>query len=136
MPAKKPSSSTSKDGHPALEPVVRKLMIDRLTAEIASAFAAEEIETLVLKGPALAAWLYLDEIRIYGDSDLMVAPKNRARAVSLLEERHFRTWVLAPLSVDPGGTKFQRGDDDVDLHCAIPGLFGDPEAIWTSIFAN
>jgi hypothetical protein len=137
MPESKRSPAPRrKCSHPALDPVVRKLMIDQLTVEIVGAFVAEGIETLVLKGPVLAEWLYAGEIRTYVDSDLMVAPKNWARAAQLLEQRQFRSWVLAPLSVDPGGTKFQRGDDDVDLHRTIPGLFGDPDAIWTSVYAR
>jgi hypothetical protein len=119
--------------------VVRKLLIDRVTVEVAQAFADEGIETLVLKGPVLAAWLYPDEIRTYCDSDLMVAPEHRLRAVRALERLGFaeyRSWMPSPLSLDPGGTAYQRGDDMVDLHCVLPGLEGNPEAIWASVLAS
>jgi hypothetical protein len=121
---------------PGFHLVVRKLLIDRLTVEIAGAFQTEGIETLVLKGPALAEWLYPGEVRTYCDSDLMVAPENRPLAVSVLERLGFRSWVLSPLSVDPGGTAFQRGHDMVDLHCVLPGLDGDPGMIWASFLAS
>jgi hypothetical protein len=121
---------------PRLLSTVRKLQMDSLTAEVVRIFGAEGIETLVLKGPVLADWLYPGELRIYCDSDLLVAPETRARAVGLLEEMGFRSWALTPLSVDPGGTDFRLGDKSVDLHSTIPGLFGRPETIWEDIYAR
>ncbi len=60
-----------------------------LTAEVASAFASEGIGTVVLKGPVLARWLYPGEVRPYVDADLMVAPDDRARTVSVLKRLGF-----------------------------------------------
>lgn len=107
--------------------------VDVLTAEVASAFTGEGIDTLVLKGPVLARCLYPDGVRPYGDADLMVAPADRARAIGVLERLGFaedRPWVPTPLSVGMGGTEFSRGGEMVDLHCRLPGLAGDPDAIW------
>ena len=118
---------------PSLHLMRRKVTIDRLTAEIADALQAIGLETIVLKGPVLAAWLYPGELRQYCDSDLMVAPERWAQAARVLKQMGFRSWVLRPLFVDPGGTAFQRDADIVDLHYAIPGLFGDPRAVWDSI---
>jgi hypothetical protein len=105
-----------------------------------SAFGHEEIETLVLKGPVLARWLYPGEVRTYNDSDLMVAPDARARAVTVLERLGFTEycpWMPVPLSLDPGGTAFDRsGKGIVDLHCQLPGLDGDPDAIWGRLAAS
>ncbi|HTD09987.1 MAG TPA: nucleotidyltransferase family protein [Solirubrobacteraceae bacterium] len=113
--------------------------IDALTAEVAGAFAGEGIGTVVLKGPVLARWLYPGEVRAYGDSDLMVAPDDRARAVSVLERLGFAeycAWMPTPLSLDPGGTAFGRRGAMVDLHCQLPGLNGDPDAIWGRLAAS
>ena len=114
--------------------------VDALTAEVAGAFGREGIETLVLKGPVLAKWLYPGEVRPYVDSDLMVAPENRARAVGVLERLGFAEylpWMPTPLSLDPGGTAFnRRGGGMVDLHCQLPGLDGDPDAIWGRLAAS
>ncbi len=118
---------------PSFQLMRRKVTIDRLTAEIAGALEANGLETIVLKGPVLAAWLYPGELRQYCDSDLMVAPEQWAQAAGVLKQMGFRSWVLRPLFVDPGGTAFQRDAAIVDLHYAIPGLFGDPGAIWDSI---
>lgn len=108
--------------------------VDALTAEIAGALTGEGIGTVVLKGPVLAKWLYPGEVRPYVDSDLMVAPNDRSRAVSVLERLGFveyLPWMPSPLSLDPGGTAFSRPDGGmVDLHCQLPGLDGDPAAIW------
>ncbi len=114
--------------------------VDALTAEVASAFTREGISTVVLKGPVLAKWLYPGEVRPYVDSDLMVAPENRARAVGVLEWLGFAEylpWMPTPLSLDIGRTTFSRsGGGMVDLHCQLPGLDGDPDAIWGCLAAS
>lgn len=111
--------------------------IDALTAEVAGAFGREGIETLVLKGPVLAKWLYPGEVRAYVDSDLMVAPGNRARAVAVLERLGFvecDPWMPSALFMATWATAFYRHDDGtVDLHCQLPGLDGDPHAIWDRV---
>jgi hypothetical protein len=120
--------------------LARNLAVDALTAEVAGAFDGEGIRTLVLKGPMLAKWLYPGEVRPYVDSDLMVSPEDRARAVSVLERLGFvehLPWMPTPLSLDPGGTAFiRRGGGMVDLHCQLPGLDGDPAAIWGRMAAR
>ena len=88
----------------------RNFAIDALTAEVAGAFGREGIEMLVLKGPVLAKWLYPGEVRPYNDSDLMVAPEDRARAVGVLERLGFvddRPWVPSPACRGPGGHAVQ-----------------------------
>jgi Uncharacterised nucleotidyltransferase len=114
--------------------------VDALTAEVVSAFTGEGIDTVVLKGPVLARWLYPGEVRPYIDSDLMVAPENRVRAVSVLKRLGFeehRPWMPVPLLLDPGGTAFNRpGGGMVDLHCQLPGLDGDPDVIWGRLAAS
>jgi hypothetical protein len=70
----------------------------------------------------------------------MVASENRARAVSALERLGFVehcAWMPTPLSLDPGGTAFNRpGKGMVELHCQLPGLDGDPDAIWGCLAAS
>src|ERR1700761_3803432 len=81
---------------PNFRTVVRKLLIDRFTAEVTTRFIQDGIEVLVLKGPVLAEWLYPGEVRGYCDSDLMVAPDCREGAASILEELGFieyRPWM-------------------------------------------
>ncbi len=115
---------------------VRNVAIDRLAAEIATAFAAAGIETLVLKGPVLAAWLYPGEIRPYGDADLMVAPRDWEAAVAILERLGFADH-LGPLAHPRmesfASTAFLRGEDNLDLHCVLHGLDGAPERVWAAL---
>ncbi len=119
--------------------LARNFAVDALTAEVAGAFGREGIETLVLKGPVLAKWLYPGEVRPYFDSDLMVAPSDRARAVGVLDGLGFvehMPWLPEPLSLDIGRTAFSRGGGMVDLHCQLPGLDGDPVAVWDCLSAR
>src|ERR1700679_1423877 len=67
----------------------------------------------------LARWLYPGVVRPYGDSDLMVAPKSRARAGGVLEHLGFvehLPWMPTPLSLDPGGTAFKRPGGGMVAH--------------------
>jgi hypothetical protein len=119
--------------------VVRNLVIDQLTAEIAKTFAEDGIDTLVLKGPALAEWLYPGEVRPYGDSDIMVAPGDWDQAVTVLNRLGFSDYLgpmAHPRMESFSGTCFARDDKGVDLHCALDGLEGDREAIWVSLLAG
>ena len=117
----------------------RNLMVDRLTAEVAGAFRAEGIESLVLKGPALAEWLYPGEVRPYMDSDLMIAPADWPPALRVLERLAFHRY-LDPLSHPPiesvAATEFLRGSQNLDLHRTLPGLDGPPDVITASLMAG
>lgn len=131
-------------GGPRLEPVMRwmaahTILIDRQTAEIAGALEAEGIDTLVLKGPVLASWLYPGEVRPYGDSDLMVAPGDWDRAVALLERLGFSDHLgpmAHPRMESYASTAFLRGDQNIDLHCALHGLHGELQPVWEDLWAG
>jgi Uncharacterised nucleotidyltransferase len=120
---------------------VRNLAIDRLAAEIAGEFAAVGIESVVLKGPVLAAWLYPGEVRPYGDADLLVPPGSWDAAVAVLERLGFadRLGPLAhPRMESFASTAFIRGErdeDNLDLHCALHGLEADPARVWSGFAA-
>jgi hypothetical protein len=119
--------------------LARNFVVDAVTAEVAGAFAGEGIGTVVLKGPVLAKWLYPGEVRPYGDSDLLVAPGDRVRAVRVLQRLGFVAYLpgmLSLLPLDEGPTKFSRGGDVVDLHSKVTGLDGDPDAVWGWLAAS
>jgi hypothetical protein len=115
---------------------VRNLAIDRLAAEVATAFATAGIEALVLKGPVLAAWLYPGEVRPYGDADLLVAPGDWVGAVAVLRRLGFSDHLgpmAHPRMESFASTAFLRGEhkeDNLDLHCTLHGLGADPARIW------
>jgi hypothetical protein len=115
--------------------LARNFVVDALTAEVAGAFGREGIGTVVLKGPVLAKWLYPGEVRPYGDCDLMVAPGDRVRAVSVLGRLGFVAY-LPGIPLDKGPTMFSRGGAMVDLHSKVTGLDGDPDAVWGWLAAS
>jgi hypothetical protein len=118
---------------------LRNLAIDRLAARIVAEFAERGIESVVLKGPVLASWLYPGEVRPYGDADLLVPPERWQDAVAALEALGFsdRLGPLAhPRMESFNSTAFLRGEENLDLHCAIHGLEADPGAIWSAFSAG
>ena len=118
---------------------IGNLLIDQVTAEIVSVFTVEGIDTLVLKGPVLAQWLYPGEVRPYGDSDLMIAPRDWGRAVASLCRLGFSDWrgpMAHPRMESFASTAFLRGDANLDLHCTLAGLDGDFESVWESFNAG
>ncbi len=63
----------------------RAMMIDCVLTDVATAFAAREIDSIVLKGPALARTIYpTAALRTYDDLDLLVQLQDEARAVDAL----------------------------------------------------
>src|SRR5688572_24714017 len=66
---------------------IRTLAVDDQTAHVVAAFEARGIESLLLKGPAIAHRLYgPGDPRFYGDTDLLVAPRSLAAAERALRE--------------------------------------------------
>ena len=62
------------------------LVIDLVTLEVVRALKAVGVDSIVLKGPVLGRTLYdRAELRLYADSDLLVAPHNSEAASSALE---------------------------------------------------
>jgi hypothetical protein len=67
-----------------------RLGLDAALEELAEAFAAGQLQPLLLKGPAFARWLYDDPgERTYVDLDLLVAPEQLEAARRTLGGRGF-----------------------------------------------
>ena len=73
-----------------LAPAIATLQLDLLAAEVAGAFGERGIRVILLKGPALAAWLYEDAFRGYGDVDLLLEEGRMGDAEEALAELGFR----------------------------------------------
>src|SRR5947208_2923537 len=70
---------------PAVRATAASLRLDALAIEVCAAFAGAGIETIVLKGPAVATWLYHDgSLRPYVDIDLLVDPRRADAAAAML----------------------------------------------------
>ena len=116
----------------------RGLAADATAAEVVAAFADRGIPSLLLKGPAIARQLYaVDEVRAYGDVDLLVAPNDRDRAEHALRELGFAPLVEEaelrghrPLHA----TEWVARDGiSVDLHVTISGAEARPQRVWDAL---
>jgi hypothetical protein len=118
--------------------------LDSAAAEVFDAFAARGVESLLLKGPALARMLYgPGEHRGYSDVDLLVAPGDlpRARQALLgigysksdfgLDDvagiLHAETW---------SHTDGARVGARVDLHWRLPGCEAPAGDAWRALSAR
>jgi hypothetical protein len=111
------------------------------TAEVLAAFDATGVETLLLKGRALAVLLYRpDEQRDYSDADLLVPPSQLSAAEVALATLGYAN-ADAPLGIDDvggvvhGQTWIRTAPADemmIDLHSWMPGARVAPELAWDS----
>jgi Uncharacterised nucleotidyltransferase len=116
-------------------------LVDRLIVEVSGAFRDAEIDHVLLKGPAIATWLYdAHELRFYGDADFLVARRDWDRAVAVLEAEGLHD-ALATLA-HPRMESFHshpfsaRGRGDVDLHATLEGLHADFPVVWRELTAR
>jgi hypothetical protein len=120
----------------ALVRAAEKLRVDRWTAEVVDALRERGIRTILLKGPAVARWLYADDsaARAYRDVDLLVGPGDLAAAEKLLEELGFEEgWVPLGQEWEQHARPWRRPQDGalVDLHRTLHGMEELPPArVW------
>lgn len=116
-----------------LQVAASNLRVDVVTVEIAQALTSASIPFLLLKGRAIATWLYDDPTeRPYNDCDLLVSPARFAEATTVLLARGFRKAPQAVESIGPPGhpQEWLRDRDGavIDLHRQLTGVDLDPEA--------
>jgi putative nucleotidyltransferase-like protein len=105
------------------------LGLDIAAAEVVTALRNVSIRSILLRGPALALWLYEDGTRFYSDVDLLVAPDDFARAEQVLARLGFKPSAIAPPAGHAQLLRRQRDSAAVDLHRAIVGVgVGEGEA--------
>lgn len=107
------------------------LLVDRLTAELTMGLESRGVESILLKGPAVARWLYGEgELRAYSDCDLLVSPDGLPEAQNLLRDLGFHDHL------DPLGHprleshSWMRNGQSVDLHTTLIGIGTDPATVW------
>jgi hypothetical protein len=117
-----------------LEGGLRARVIDRTTAQVHQALAAAGIPSVVLKGPAIANWLYReDEVRAYGDTDLLIPHGEWEHAGEVLTGLGFTNFMAGmahPRMESFASDPWYRGVEDVDLHSTIYGLGVRHQAVW------
>ncbi|HUR85610.1 MAG TPA: nucleotidyltransferase family protein [Solirubrobacteraceae bacterium] len=128
-----------------LQGVRGRAKLDATAAAVFDAFAADGVDAVLLKGPALARMLYAaGETRGYSDVDVLVDPAHLGRARTALGRAgyvdvsdelgvvdvagvvHDETWV----GPDPDGHQM------VDLHLRLPGAAAAPERVWAALAAG
>jgi putative nucleotidyltransferase-like protein len=110
------------------------LLQDRLTAGLVRDLEGAGVPTIVLKGPAIANWLYPGRgVRTYGDSDLLVSPDNWGRAMEALQSLGFEDdlgSLAHPRMESLTSHPWKRPGHHVDLHCTLWGIETTPERAW------
>jgi len=115
------------------------LALEGVATRVVTAMGRAGLRTILLKGPALADWLYPDGERRYSDVDLLIRLRQWDAAEAVLEglgfqhvaidvlphdrPHHARTW-LAP-----------RGAA-VDLHHSLVGVGASSETVWDLLAAQ
>ena len=125
-----------KPASPQAASIAATLAIDAVTAQVVRAFDAKGIPVLLLKGPAIASWLYgPGEFRVYEDVDLLVpvsAFKEAKRVLSLLgfeESEALPRRKIARQMAHACCWERPRDHALVDLHFSL-GAIGPNPAIW------
>jgi hypothetical protein len=119
---------------PSVQVLARTMATDRVTAEVVEAFRSAGIRSILLKGPAVARWLY-DEgaVRSYLDCDLLVAPQDFESAERIMVDLGFRREGLDTIPGDwPKHARAWYRDDggNVDLHRTLFGAGVPDDELW------
>jgi hypothetical protein len=112
--------------------VARTLLLDHVAVEVADALADGGVRAILLKGAALAGWLYQDTPRPYTDVDLLVAADRFTTAEGVLARLGFALGRpgLSPREETPHARVWQRAGVAVDLHRTLWGVGVEPSVAW------
>jgi hypothetical protein len=125
----------------AAEVVAANLRVDSNSAEVLRAFDAAGVDSLLIKGPSVARWLYDNsEPRGYADCDLLVSPQHLTIAEDVLTHLGFQPEVdrhEMPAWWQEHAVAWLRKRDGagVDLHRTLPGVGVDPDQLWLTLAA-
>ncbi|MGN6692746.1 MAG: nucleotidyltransferase family protein [Aquihabitans sp.] len=126
--------------------VGRRMLVDHTTLEVVGALREAGIEPVVLKGPAIARWLY-DQPgeRSYDDADILLAPADVARAEEVLTALGYARLEAPPRDVPlpPGRSSHadtwrRTGDGvDIDLHRCLHHTEHVPaQQVWDEVWGD
>jgi Uncharacterised nucleotidyltransferase len=112
------------------------LHLDAVTAEVVGALREDRVDSILLRGPAIARWLYDDETsRGYVDVDLLVPHADLARAEAVLSGLGFSDLTVEGVLADDRPTHAhtwarRRDGAAVDLHYTVLGVGVEPNRAW------
>lgn len=116
----------------------RTLSADAAAVEVVAALREAKVPVVLLKGRALAGWLYAGDTRLYTDVDLLVAPDRVRVAEQVLARLGFGP-VDEGLERPPHGmihsVPWVRPSDlaNVDLHRTLFGVGVAPAKVWQEV---
>lgn len=121
---------------PALAVAAATQRLDELALKVSRALRAAGVPHLILRGPAIARWLY-DQPgdRRYGDVDVLVPPDAFERSMAELEAigLQMRGAESAPGEWPAHARTFDGAVGAVDLHRTIRGPAVGAEAVWAEL---
>jgi len=123
---------------PTVVAAARALAIDAVAAEFSERLERDGIEAIVLKGGALAEWLYEDAVRGYGDVDLLVDMRCVLAVESRLRELGFETGPGKAPPETPHARAWRRPSDGavVDVHWTVSGSCVSPAETYQVLRAH
>jgi putative nucleotidyltransferase-like protein len=131
---------TSKLAHAHVDSMTVALQIERSLMEIADALESDDVEFIVLKGPALAHRIYPEPCwRPFGDLDILVHTRDWRRACGIFEELGFARALPEPRAgfderFGKASVHRRNGDPEIDLHRTLVlgpfGLWMEPERLF------
>lgn len=118
----------------------QKLVADVTTARLLAELSQAGVKAILLKGPAVAEWLYQGAVRLYGDRDILISEEDIRTAEAVLEDLKFcnvggkyipndrpwyaRCWTRA------------RDGAVIDVHRTLSGVGVVPSDAWRVLSLN
>ena len=122
--------------------VAWELALDSALAEVAGELERRGVQSLLLKGPALARWLY-DEVaaRSYSDVDLLIAPDQFGTARACVRELGFNRYGIGlhpHENAEYHESWLRTGPYPavLELHRTLHLLSAPPELVWQRLSAD
>lgn len=110
----------------------RKLLVDVTSDEVISALGSAGVRSILLKGPAIAEWLYESSSeRPYMDCDLLIEPATFDQASACMTSLGFEQELeeVRPEGLPPKTQDWVRQRDGVvvELHRYLVGVKANPQ---------
>ena len=119
--------------------VAVSLMLDHVAAVTSSRLADAGIPAILLKGAAIATWLYTEgEARPYRDVDLLVSPAQFDQAQTVLAGLGYVNPLAGAANCEYGSNELRlvgRMGDSIDLHHALIGV-PEPARAWQCLYSR
>ena len=115
------------------------LVMETAAGEAWAGLGAAGIPAILLKGPAIAGWLYVGEVRVSRDIDLLVGPSDFLRAQEVLGRLGYAVPLAGASACEIGPNSqllISEQDLCIDLHHHLIGVACGPERCWEVLSAH